>query len=242
MTADPQSAETALSAARQWVAAHAVRWDKYPSGTTVVDAEELDRFLAALPASTESTGAMDDLYRAVDAMPWLDVTVEDGGGGGQMVAKHAVLDLITARLGAASGGVPAALDDWTLLAEAWANVMDGRRIGEGLNAARIGRETTTPDDWHAIAAEYHRLARSASEPAGSAHEIASLRRALDECRQHHADTLAGLDPHTGPASSEPEAPGLRLALLRIFDLAEARPDIRAVAHEALNEPAGTTNP
>jgi hypothetical protein len=26
-------------------------------------------------------------------------------------------------------------------------------------------------------------------------EAASLRAALDECRQHHADTLAGLDPH-----------------------------------------------
>lgn len=47
--------------------------------------------------------------------------------------------------------------DWMRVAEAWANVMDGRRIGSGLHAARIGRATTTLDDWHAIATEYVRL-------------------------------------------------------------------------------------
>ena len=59
----------------------------------------------------------------------------------------------------------AALRDWTRLAEAWANVMDGRRIGSGLNAARIGRDTTTGDDWHAIAAEYAALASETSDDA-----------------------------------------------------------------------------
>jgi hypothetical protein len=38
------------------------------------------------------------LREAVDALPWLDVTLEDGETGGQMVAKHAVLDLIDAAL------------------------------------------------------------------------------------------------------------------------------------------------
>ena len=33
------------------------------------------------------------------------------------------------------------------------------------------------------------------------YEVVALRRALDECRQHHADTVAGLDPHTGPAAT-----------------------------------------
>ncbi len=54
--------------------------------------------------------------------------------------------------------VPVGLDDWTRLAEAWANVMDGRRIGPGgLGDVRIGRNTTKPDDWVAIVAEYRRL-------------------------------------------------------------------------------------
>ena len=56
------------------------------------------------------------------------------------------------------------IDDWTRVAEAWANVMDGRRIGSGLNAARIGRDTTTGDDWHAIAREYAALASERTEP------------------------------------------------------------------------------
>lgn len=46
MTDDRQAG--LLREARAWVAEHAMRWDKYPSGTTVVDAEELDAWLAAL--------------------------------------------------------------------------------------------------------------------------------------------------------------------------------------------------
>jgi hypothetical protein len=40
------------------------------------------------------------------------------------------------------------------LAEAGGNVLDGRRIG----SVRLYRNTITPDDWQAIAAEYARLA------------------------------------------------------------------------------------
>lgn len=50
------------------------------------------------------------------------------------------------------------------LAAAWGNVMDGRRIGSGLQAARIGRETTTPEDWRAIVHEYNAL--PFDEPGG----------------------------------------------------------------------------
>ena len=46
----------------------------------------------------------------------------------------------------------------------------------------------------AIAREYD-AARGAQDVEGRESEAASLRAALDECRQHHADTLAGLDPH-----------------------------------------------
>jgi hypothetical protein len=49
--------------------------------------------------------------------------------------------------------------DVRVLAYAWANVMDGRRIG----TARIGRDTTTPDDWQDILAEYARLVPAADE-------------------------------------------------------------------------------
>lgn len=52
----------------------------------------------------------------------------------------------------------AAALDVERLADAWANVMDGRRIGDGLNAARVGRDTTTANDWRAIAREYAALA------------------------------------------------------------------------------------
>ena len=45
------------------------------------------------------------------------------------------------------------------LAEAWGNVMDGRR----LHGVRISSDTTTPDDWSAIAAEYLRLSGSVGE-------------------------------------------------------------------------------
>lgn len=38
------------------------------------------------------------------------------------------------------------------LARAWGEVMDGRRIGEGLHAARINADTTTGADWAAILA------------------------------------------------------------------------------------------
>ena len=48
-------------------------------------------------------------------------------------------------------------EDWMRLAEAWANVMDGRVIDGGDGWARIGRDTTTTDDWHAIAREWDRL-------------------------------------------------------------------------------------
>jgi hypothetical protein len=44
------------------------------------------------------------------------------------------------------------------LAEAWGNVMDGRRVGTGLSAYRIGRDFTSSDDWRSILAEYARLA------------------------------------------------------------------------------------
>lgn len=39
---------------RAWVGENAMRWDKYPSGTTVVDAEALDAFLTALAARTQT--------------------------------------------------------------------------------------------------------------------------------------------------------------------------------------------
>ena len=54
--------------------------------------------------------------------------------------------------------------DVEALAEAWANVMDGRRIGSGLNAARIGRETTTSGDWTAIAREYRAILAAKETP------------------------------------------------------------------------------
>lgn len=45
------------------------------------------------------------------------------------------------------------------LAEAGGNVLDGRRIG----SVRIYRNTITPDDWKAIAAEYGRLSLPSDE-------------------------------------------------------------------------------
>ena len=67
-------------------------------------------------------------------------------------------DAVIARLGSApSRSEPIDLER---LAEAWGNVMDGRRLG----SERIGFSTTTYDDWKAIVAEYDRLAPSRSEP------------------------------------------------------------------------------
>ena len=40
------------------------------------------------------------------------------------------------------------------LAKAWGNVMDGRRVWAGMASARMSADTTTPDDWDAIAREY----------------------------------------------------------------------------------------
>ena len=57
--------------------------------------------------------------------------------------------------------LPAEPIDLERLAEAWGNVMDGRRIGEGLNAVRIGRDTTTASDWLDIMVEYRALGDSA---------------------------------------------------------------------------------
>jgi hypothetical protein len=71
------------------------------------------------------------------------------------------------RLAAARPDTPASAEqpglDVDVLAEAGANVLDGRRIG----SVRLYRNTITPDDWQAIAAEYARLAASPSpEPEG----------------------------------------------------------------------------
>jgi hypothetical protein len=56
------------------------------------------------PTVTERDTPVTALREAVDALPWLDVTLEDGETGGQMVAKHAVLDLIDAALAEAAAG------------------------------------------------------------------------------------------------------------------------------------------
>jgi hypothetical protein len=60
-----------------------------------------------------------------------------------------------------------------------------------------GNRVATRVDWLSDA-DYVLAALSEATPSPDP-EIASLRAALDECRQHHADTLAGLDPHTGPS-------------------------------------------
>jgi hypothetical protein len=57
---------------------------------------------------------------------------------------------------AASPPLPEGLDV-ERLAEAGANVLDGRRIG----SVRLYRNTITSDDWQAIAAEYVRLTAQA---------------------------------------------------------------------------------
>lgn len=76
-------------------------------------------------------------------------------------------------------GIEDRIIEWERLAEAWANVMDGRRIGSGLNAARISGGTTNSDDWHAIAAEYDRLVASARPCARYALSDGTL------CSSHH---------------------------------------------------------
>jgi hypothetical protein len=61
--------------------------------------------------------------------------------------------------------------DWSLVAEAWGNVMDGRRVGGRDIAVRLSGRDTRPDDWRSIAAEYHRLAgQSSSQPVGGDRE------------------------------------------------------------------------
>lgn len=63
----------------------------------------------------------------------------------------------TNRLAADRPDTPASAEqpglDVDVLAEAGANVLDGRRIG----SVRLYRNTITPDDWQAIAAEYTAL-------------------------------------------------------------------------------------
>src|SRR5690349_21700402 len=54
------------------------------------------------------------------------------------------------------------------LARAWANVMDGRRIGTGPDAPRIDGDTVTSDDWRAIVEEYATLAADDDDAARSA--------------------------------------------------------------------------
>jgi hypothetical protein len=145
--------------------------DGSKTGRFVVDWEEAEAALDAARASQPIT-ATAGLRLAVERLKYWT----DGGrrecwcppdwDHGYHTDSCLVVQAAVAEYNAAALPVredePTGIDDWTRLAEAWANVMDGRRIGGGLGAYRIGRHTTTTDDWHAIAAEYDRLTREAS--------------------------------------------------------------------------------
>jgi hypothetical protein len=63
------------------------------------------------------------------------------------------IDAALERAERAARSTPAEALDPHRLSEAGGNVLDGRRIG----SVRLYRNTITPDDWEAIAAEYLRL-------------------------------------------------------------------------------------
>lgn len=78
--------------------------------------EELSVENRALLAPDERQGL---LREALDALPWLDVTLEDGTGG-QMVDRHAMLDIVDSALAAQ---VPAQEERLTIVCPA----CDGKR-------------------------------------------------------------------------------------------------------------------
>jgi hypothetical protein len=109
---------------------------------------------------TRSHPVTDDTVSAEARLPEvLAAAVRESAerGYATVVVARADLEALLALVPAATSSPEPELDV-ERLAEAWANVMDGRRIGRGLDAARIGRDTTTPEDWWHIATEYARLA------------------------------------------------------------------------------------
>ena len=236
MTGDRQSAETALSAAfddimrrmssdnprsRQHDERTTDRrqvWRCIPIADAVVAREAL---LAALPASTESTGAEDEQESAIlavmqerdAAIEWADRLAYALGGPG--IGEHSNLNdpwqnaLDEPR--AASGGVSAALDVERLAdAMNWWDRDGWREHTDDELWPSHGRNSwldTENANRIAAAAIVRRLARSASEPAGSA----------PGCLHHD---LAGNPAHVpgcplASSSSEPEAPGLAEALTKL---------------------------
>jgi hypothetical protein len=89
----------------------------------------------------------------------------------------------------------------------------GLRAAAERLANRAAGAVTEPRLFHEEADRQHMVSEAVAEVrralstqptvsvAAPEDEVAALRSALDECRQHHADTLAGLDPHTGPVAA-----------------------------------------
>lgn len=78
------------AALREWVGLHAVYADKMPWGTTVVDAEELDAFLAAASPDSAPAGLDAAWQNAEAALPegWLITSLTGGRSGGWMASAE----------------------------------------------------------------------------------------------------------------------------------------------------------
>ncbi len=119
----------------------------------------------ALPASTESTGAGETHvdYLATQLQETGRLTVFPGDEQAALAALRAIgVESFTIYAGAASGGVPAALDVERLASEWEATA---HRLGERLFAGDPTAALATINTLQGCAAALRRLARSASEPA-----------------------------------------------------------------------------
>jgi len=261
MTGERQSAETALSNALAIAERMADVALDHPlrlvevSHALFVDQiiGSLRRARAALPASTESTGALtstDQLRAEQEGRP---IPFEE-----RYAYRRGWRDHEAWTTGAASGGVPAALDVERLISSG--TIED---VAAAMHAARItgcaftgDKQACSPRDHVEDAKVYLRarqnaiLARSASEPAGSAPDIeprtfanwfltlpVDARLNFIEAAFPDAEDRAWLARLA--SSSEPEAPGLREALERLADLVGEATIVRADSKDGATLTFGT---
>ncbi len=134
----------------------------YPPDPCSCGGPELRAALAATPPQRAVPEAASPTLRkalrafgerlAADGYGWEAIITREGPSGEETVAHLTTSNPDPDRL--ASQPTPAPLDV-ERLARAWGEVMDGRRVGnKGLYAARINADTTTADDWDAIACAY----------------------------------------------------------------------------------------
>jgi len=220
MTGERQSAETALSAeeeaqVRRAIAAEPRSMRTSSQKTVARLLATLDAARAALPASTEDVERLGRLaatpisrWRSTDQEWFVEsFPIEFIEGHDWDVDYREFARWLAVRLGAASGGVPAALDvaEGTIAHRVADNghVFGSHIEGiEGSGSGFLSRVAYNVPDGTRVRVT---VARSASEPAGSAPDIEVLTDG-EKVVGAAAHSLEGAEALIRASSSEPEAP------------------------------------